>query len=218
MAEEILKEMYDIFDCCEWNIGITMQEKCHRLNAFADSMMPELVAYNELWDEFFAFYDSRMVVLENGDEIPEYEDEDYDVLQDFRGRVMLIRDRMIQHRTNCWQQFAPMFGAFRSWIMVLEIANLRRHGNARRNLVAFADSAYQSGAMPACLNELMLIDIAEYIDLDTPFDVFDYDFRALPFDMEDDPDDYEADADPMMDDISGVGDLLAWIRQQLAVF
>ncbi len=216
MAEILLAEIYEVYNCCELSYGVSLQQKIDRMNAFADTLIPDLIIYNDLLTKVLAFYESKDVDPVE-DPSPPVTLEERAMILEWEKAADELETRMKQHRDNCGIVFGRTYGAFRSWILILHIANERRNWVARRDLLAFADSAFDNGSMPFYMNELILIEISKNLKVEHPFymSVFS-DVLHCPFDEKNnemntfEPTLHEDDYP-----LTGVGDLMDFLYHLL---
>jgi hypothetical protein len=215
MAEILLAEMYQAYNCCERSYGVSLQQKIDRLNAFADGLMPDLMIYNDLLTKVLAFYESKNAHPVE-DPAPQVTLEERAMILEWETAADELETRMEQHRDNCGILFGRTYGAFRSWILILHIVNERRDWAIRRNLVAFADSAFNNGSMPSALNELMLIEISKVLVVKHPFCLGVFDDLHFPFDQTDNEmNTFEPELHENDYPLTGVGDLTDFIYELL---
>jgi hypothetical protein len=168
MAEIFLVKFYELKLYYEVDHGVSLQEQIDRMNAFADTLMPDLLIHNDLLTKLVNFYESKGANIDEREQVPVTPEERPMLLEWQKAAKDLVK-RMNQHRANCGQLFNRFYGPFTAWLLVLHIANHRRNWGARRDLVAFADSAFDNGSMPSYMNELILIEISKNLEVKHPF-------------------------------------------------
>ncbi len=174
MAEIFLVKVYELKQYFEVDHTVSLQEKINQMNAFADTLMPDLIIHNDLLTKLVDFYESKGANIDEEEEV-EVTPEERPMLLEWQKAANELVRRMEQHRVKCGHLFNRYYGPFTSWLLILHIANYRRNWVARRDLVAFADSAFDNGSMPFYMNELILIEISKNLEVKHPFCLGDFD-------------------------------------------
>jgi hypothetical protein len=176
MAEVVLNQIYAAHDCCERIYGVPMQAKIDRLNAFADNMLPDLFAYDDLWHRVHLVVDLlESDSAEKPADIEKFKIAYASTLSKFYRAYRDIHDRMWDHCENCIAHFGRTYGAFRSWVIMLKICNERCNWAARRNLLLATDNA----DLPAYMNEHIIMELSSQLCVKHKFEV--YDEWLIPF-------------------------------------